>query len=165
MRATSRLPLLTAAILCSLTLFVGAPPALAQSLLRQPLTDPGVESDDMLTLVVGTHFVAPTADGVSARAQFNDARIPLSAFNETDHCVDQRALEVAQEYFTTLGRVLGKAGHYYFVPEDEIRKLVSACAKLHGGQPQAWVDNRTKIIAFGKVVPTVDAPALEKSVR
>ncbi len=131
----------------------------------EPLTDPAVVPDDLLTLVVATRFVSPSKDGTSARAQFTDARIPLSSFNETDRCIDERALEVAKEYFTNLGRVLGKAGHYYFVPEAEIRRAVSMCERLFGHPPQAWVDNKTKVIAFGKVVPTVDAPALERSVR
>ncbi len=90
---------------------------------------------------------------------------PSPRFNETDHCVDQHALEVAKEYFETLGRVMGKAGHYYFVPEAEISKSVSMYEKQHGRPPQAWVDTKTKIIAFGRVVPTEEAPALEQSVR
>lgn len=138
---------------------------LAQSPPAPAVTDPGVVPDDMLTLVVGTRFVAPTETETSAKAQFSDARIPISTFNETDHCVDERALELANDYFTTLGRALGKAGHYYFVPDDEIRKLASQCEKQHGRPPQAWIDNKTKIIAFGRVVPTADAAALEKSVR
>jgi hypothetical protein len=162
MRATNGLLHLTTALVCAL-LFGGA--ALAQSPAAPALTDPDVVPDDMLTLVVGTHFVGPAADGVTAKAQFTDARIPLAAFNETDRCIDQRAVEVAQEYFTALGRLLGKAGLYYFVPEDEIKKAVTVCERLHGQPPQAWVESKTKIIAFGKVVPTVDAPALEKSIR
>ena len=119
----------------------------------------------MLTLVVGTRFVTPPASEMSAKELFTDARIPLGAFNETDRCIDQTALEVAQDYFTNLGRVLGKAGHYYFVPEDEIKKAVSMCEKMHGRAPQAWVETQTKVIAFGRVVPTADAPALEGSIR
>lgn len=165
MRTTCRLPSLTAAAVLLWTLTLGATATLAQSPLLQPLTDPGVVPDDMLTLVVGTRFVAPSQEGSTARAQFTGARIPLSAFNETDHCVDQRALEVAKEYFTNLGRMLGKAGHYYFVPADEIRKSVSMCERLHHRPPQALIDSKTTIIAFGRVVPTLDAPALEKSLR
>jgi hypothetical protein len=163
MGAISRLPQLTVALF-ALWLLVGISPSRAQSPPLQPLTDPKVVPDDELTLVVGTRFVAPSPTATTARAQFTDARIALSSFNETDHCVDQRALEVATEYFTTLGRVLGKAGHYYFLPEDEIRKAVLMCEKLHG-PPQAWVVEKTKVIAFGKVVPTGDAQALERSVR
>jgi len=163
MRATRRLQTLAVALASSLV--VGASAAPAQSPSLQTFTDPGVVPDDELTLVVGTRFVGPSADGVSAKTQFTDARIPLSTFNETDHCVDQKALEVAKEYFTTLGRVMGKAGHYYFVPEAEISKLVLMCEKLHGRSPQALVETKTKVIAFGKVVPTTDAPALEQSVR
>jgi hypothetical protein len=164
MRATSRLPRLTVALF-SWTLIAGASAALAQSPSRPALIDPDVVPDDMLTLVVATHFVTPSANAISPRAEFTNARIPLSAFNETDHCVDQQALAAAKEYFTTLGRVLGKAGHYYFVPEAEIEKSVSMCEKMHGRPPQAWVDKKTKVIAFGKVVPIADAPTLERSVR
>ncbi len=56
-------------------------------------------------------------------------------------------------------------GLIYFVPEAEIRNSVVMCEKQHGLPPQAWVETKTKVIAFGKVVPTVDAPALEESVR
>ncbi len=165
MRDRRRFGHLFLALFSTWALLAGVSPSCAQSRPLPRLTDPAVVPDDDLTLVVGTHFIAPTTDGVSAKAQFTDARIPLSAFNETDRCLDQTALEVATEYFTTLGRVLGKAGHYYFLPEDEISKAVSMCEKLHGRPPQAWVSGKTKIIAFGKVVPTVDASALEKSVR
>ena len=72
---------------------------------------------------------------------------------------------MAKKYFATLGRALGKAGHYYFVPDSEVRTAVVMCEKLHGRQPQAWVENSTRVIAFGKVVPTAEAPELEKSVR
>lgn len=153
---------LTVSLLSLWMLLAGAASVLAHS---PSLTDPGVVPDDMLTLVVGTRFVAPSAIDMSARSQFAGARIPLSAFNDTDHCVDQSALELAKDYFATLGRVLGKAGHYYFVPEDEIIKSVTICEQLHGHPPQAWVKQKTKVIAFGKVVPTRDAPALEMSIR
>lgn len=147
---------LTSSIFC-----IAATAAVAQS----TLADHGVVPDDMLTIVVGTRFVAPPAKELSAKELFTDARIPLSAFNETDHCVDQSALEVAKEYFATLGRVLGKAGYYYFVPEAEIEKAVSMCERMHRQPPKAWTGNKTKIIAFGKVVPDSEAAALEKSVR
>jgi hypothetical protein len=163
MRVASLLSRLAVAVL-SFWISVGASAAFAQTAPQTP-ADPGVVSDDDLTLVVGTRFVAPSANGLSAKAQFSDARIPLSAFNETDHCVDQQALEMAKDYFNTLGRLLGKAAQYYFVPEADVLKLVSLCEKQRGVPPQAWVDNKTKIIAFGVVVPTVDAPALERSIR
>lgn len=163
MRETTRL--LTAALLSSWALLAAAPQAPAQSPLPPPLTDPGVVPDDLLTLVVGTRFVAPSADETSAKDQFTRARIPLADFNETDHCVDERALEVAKDYFTSLGRQLEKAGIFYFVPDDEIKKLVTACEQQHGQPPRAWIDSKTKIIAFGRVVPTADAPELEKSIR
>lgn len=144
----------------------GMPHGLAQSTApARPLTDPGVPSDDELTLVVGTRFVSSSADASTPHAMFDDARIPLKDFNQTDHCIDQAALEVAQEYFTNLGRVLGKAGHFYFVPDDQIRKSVTMCERLHRQPPQAWSESKTKIIAFGKVVPTVEARALEQSIR
>src|SRR5262245_35331230 len=103
--------------MCALVLCICA--ARAQS---PPSPDTGVVPDDDLTLVVGTRFVGPSPDGTSAKAQFDNARIQLAEFNETDHCVDQTALEIAKEYFTTLGRMMGKAAQYYFVPEAEIRK-------------------------------------------
>lgn len=165
MRATRRLPSLIAAVMSVATLTLSTVAVLAQSPLLEPHADADVVPDDMLTLVVGTRFVAASEDGTSARAQFTSARIPLSAFNDTDRCVDQQALEAAKEYFTTLGRMLGKAGYYYFVPDDAVRKIASMCEKLYHRPPRAWVDKRTKVIAFGRVVPTVDAPNLEKSIR
>lgn len=154
--------LVTGTRLCACALALGIGAARAQS---PPSPDTGVVPDDDLTLVVGTRFVGPSPDGTTAKAQFDDARIPLSAFNETDHCVDQSALEVAKEYFTTLGRVMGKAGHYYFVPEDQIKTSVQMCERMHASPPKAWVDDKTKVIAFGRVVPTTEAPALEETLR
>ena len=165
MRATARSAALAIVAGCTLTLAHGNPAAFAQSAIPEPSAGSGQISDDMLTLVVGTRFVSQNDGETSARKQFTGARIPLSAFNDTDNCVDQQALEVAKEYFTTLGRMLGKAGYYYYVPEPEIKKIVSICQRLYHTPPKAWVDNKTKIIAFGKVVPTADAPALEKAVR
>jgi hypothetical protein len=127
--------------------------------------DTGVVPDDELTLVVGTRFVAPSPDGTSAKAQFDGARIPLTEFNDTDHCVDQSALEVAKEYFTTLGRMMGKAALYYVVPEAEVKIAIAMCDRMHASPPKAWVDSKTQIIAFGKVVPTTEAPALEETLR
>ena len=147
---------------CACALVLGGGAARAQS---PAPPDTGVVPDDDLTLVVGTRFVGPSPEGTSAKAQFDDARIPLSKFNETDHCVDQTALEIAKEYFTTLGRMVGKAAQYYFVPEAEIRKAIATCERMHASPPKAWVDSKTQIIAFGKVVPTTDAPALEETLR
>ncbi len=144
------------------TLLVSVHAALAQPPSPR---GPDVVPDDLLTLVVGTRFVMLAEDTKSPRARFVDQRIPLSAFNETDRCIDQRALETAMEYFTNLGRVVGKAGIYYFVPDAEIKKFVVACEKLNRSPPQAWIDQKTGVIAFGQVVPTVDAPALEQSIR
>jgi len=126
---------------------------------------PGVTPDDQLTLVVGTRFVKPAPAAASAKAQFSEARISTDDFNDTDHCLDQGALEVAKEYFITLGRTLGKAGFFYYVPEPEIKKLIAMCTRLHRSPPKAWVAAQTEIIAFGKVVPDADAPKLERAIR
>ena len=107
--------------------------------------DPGVIPDDELTLVVGTRFVTAADGEATAKAQFMTARIPLSQFNETDHCVDQVALDLAKEYFTTLGRMMGKAGQFYFLPEDQIKRSVESCEKQHGAPPQAWIESKTKV--------------------
>jgi hypothetical protein len=163
MRSRSRSKSPVAYILFSCLLITGVPATLAQS--QSKAAEPGVIADDELTLVIGTRFVTRSAEETSPKAQFTDARIPLSKFNETDRCVDEGALEVAREYFNTLGRTLGKAAYFYVVPEDEVRKSVSMCEKLHKLSPQAWVDGTTTIIAFGKVVPTMEAPALEQSIR
>lgn len=149
-------------LLASALQVVGASTSFGQS--PPSATDHGVVPDDLLTLVVGTRFVAAPTDDLSAKTLFHDARIPLATFNETDDCIDQSSLKVAQDYFTTLGRVMGKAGHYYFVPKAEIEKSVTMCERLHGRPPQALTE-KTKIIAFGKVVPTAEAPPLENSIR
>jgi hypothetical protein len=125
----------------------------------------GVAPDDQLTLVVGTRFVKPAPAAASAKAQCSEARISTDDFNDTDHCLDQGALEVAKEYFITLGRTLGKAGFFYYVPEPEIKKLIAMCTRLHRSPPKAWVEAETEIIAFGKVVPDADAPKLERAIR
>jgi hypothetical protein len=160
MRVSSQL---SVSLLLPALLIAFAASAHAQSISASP-HDTGVVPDDELTLVVGTRFVT-AADDQSAAALFTKARIPLSRFNDTDHCVDQNALKVAQDYFTDLGRVLGKAGHYYFVPDDAVKKSVEACATQHGRAPQAWVEDKTQIVAFGRVVPTNEAAALEEQVR
>ena len=160
MRASIRM---SASLFLVSAFLISAPVGRAQSPPINP-HDTGVVPDDMLTLVVGTRFVT-VSGGQSAAVLFTKARIPLSSFNDADHCVDQDALKVAQDYFTDLGRVLGKAGHYYFVPDDAIKKSVEACEKQHGRAPQAWVENKTKIVAFGRVVPTDEAAALEEQVR
>ncbi|AHB50229.1 hypothetical protein W911_11695 [Hyphomicrobium nitrativorans NL23] len=164
MQATHRFSFLSLAVLSvgmSLA-WVSAAPAQPPS-PSAPGSSAAVEED--LTLVVGTRFVSPETDGVSPKAQFTDARIALSAFNATDHCVDQRALELAMEYFNSLGPTLGRAGHYYFVPDAELAKAASMCERQHGQPPRAWVEAKTRVIAFGRIVPTADAPALERSIR
>lgn len=166
MRAINRKQTLTALAALLLTCSpAGLGTAAAQSRVAQQAGDTGVVPDDALTLVVGTRFVAPPAGELSAKELFEKARIPLSDFNETDTCVDQAALDVAKDYFTTLGRVMGKAGHYYFVPDAEIEKAIAMCQRMHTVAPKAWTQGKTKIIAFGRVVPTEEAPALERKVR
>lgn len=135
------------------------------SLAQVPSYTAGVVPDDMLTLVVGTRFVTVPDDDASARTLFMDARIPAGSFNDTDRCIDQSALEVAQDYFATLGRMLGKAGHYYFIPESEIKKAAAMCERMHSLPPQALVGANTTVIAFGRVVPTPEAASLEQSIR
>jgi hypothetical protein len=163
MRIARQCSLLIAMLVSVCGLTAGVDVAKAQSPPRY--ADPGVVPDDMLTLVVGTRFVGATAADATAKAQFTDARIPLDALNDTDNCIDQRALEAAQEYFTNLGRLLGKAGHYYFLSDEQIKIAAAACEKQHGHPPQAWGTRATKIIAFGRVVPTAEAAELEKSIR
>lgn len=123
------------------------------------------QADAGLILVVGTRFVGSTPVGTPANAQFTDARIPLAGFNETDHCIDQSALETATAYFNSLGNILAKAGVFYFVPEANVRDAVRMCEKMHGAPPRAWVADQTSIIAYGKVVPALEAPTLEQSLR
>lgn len=134
-------------------------------LQAQQSIDPGSVSDDQLTIVVATHFVSAFNEEISPSSQFASARIPLEKFNETDQCIDESALEAARTYFESLGRLLGKVGYYYVVPDADTAKAVAICVKLKGVRPQAWVENKTKVIAFGRVVPTADAPALERSMR
>lgn len=166
MSTANRFRYLAVAVLASWMPLADVSTALAQSTTPSKIEgDAPAAADSDLTLVAGTRFVSPTADGTSPKAQFNDARIALSAFNETDHCVDQGALEHAMDYFNNLGPALGRAGHYHFVPDAELAKLASMCERLHGRPPQAWIANKTKVIAFGKIVPTADAPALERSIR
>ena len=128
MRVTGPMQTLSVRLMVAWMLIAAAPAALAQSPPSQTDSEAGTASDDTLTLVVGTRFVRPTAIGTPANAQFTDARIPLTAFNETDHCVDQSALETASAYFNSLGRVLSQAGHFYFVPEANVRRRCR-CAK------------------------------------
>ena len=125
----------------------------------------GAAAEEEMTLVVGTRFIAPAAEGKSAKALFFDDRIPLAALNETDHCADQSALEAAQEYFSQLGARLGKAAHFYFLPDDAMQTAVSMCERMHAQPPKAWVNAKTKVIAIGQFVPTSAAQSLEQSIR
>ncbi|NOT72817.1 MAG: hypothetical protein HOP09_16525 [Hyphomicrobium sp.] len=163
MRASNKTNRMTIAILFLWSLAV-APAALAQSLSRDHLVKPDPLPDEMQTLVVGTRFVTLSNTKATANDRFKNLRIATSTFNDTDRCVDQRALELAQDYFETLGRSLSKAGHYYFVPDEEVKNAALMCEKLHG-PPQAWVATKTEVIAYGKRVPTTDAAALELSIR
>lgn len=124
-----------------------------------------IPADSEMTLVTGTRFVTVAAGETTAKAQFTDARIPVSAFNETDHCIDQRALEAATTYFDSFGRELAEAGHYYFVPNSEIAVHAVACEAQHGQPPQAWVPGKTDIIAFGRAVPSAMAAEVERGIR
>jgi hypothetical protein len=98
MRVTGPMQTLSVRLMVAWMLIAAAPAALAQSPPSQTDSEAGTASDDTLTLAVGTRFVGPTAIGTPANAQLTDARIPLTAFNETDHCVDQSALETATAY-------------------------------------------------------------------
>lgn len=120
-------------------------------------------STDM-TLVTATRFVTKH-EGESARALFENARIQLSEFNETDHCIDQGALETATEYFDKLGRELVEAGHFYFLPEVEMKHIVKLCERSVGAPPQAWELETTQAVAFGRVVPASIAASLEQKLR
>jgi hypothetical protein len=53
---------------------------------------------------------------------------------------------LAQNDVTSLGRVLGKAGHSYCVPDTEIRKSVSMCERLHRVPPKALVVRRPRLL-------------------
>ena len=163
MRAKNSMNCMTIPFLALWTL-LAMPSAEAQSPSQDPLMRPDTIPDEMQTLVVGTRFVTKSASEATAKDRFLNLRIATSTFNETDNCIDQNALEVAQDYFNTLGRALSKAGHYYFIPDTEIRRSVSLCEKLHG-PPKAWVESKTEIIAYGKRVPTTDAADLELSLR
>lgn len=165
MRIPRHLSHLSALTLASCALLAGVHSALAGPPPPQATTNHGAIADGDLTLVVGTRFVSPSTNGMSPKAQFTDARIPLSGFNDTDHCIDRHALELAMEYFNNLGPILGEAGHYHFVPDDQIERSASMCEKLHGAPPKVWDNAATKIIAFGRIVPTSDAAALEKAIR
>ncbi len=156
---------------CRLKAFVG-PLAVLTALLgsfplanAQQVIDSSDVPDDMLTIVVGTRFVSAPEGEISPRLLFTDRRIPLDRFNETDHCIDDSALEMAKTYFETLGRMLAKAGYYYIIPDADVMKSIATCENIKGQPPQAWVEKKTKIIAFGRVVPTTEAPALEQSIR
>lgn len=163
MRAT-KIPGCKTLRIMSLCTLLAMSAALAQTPSRDSPIVPDTIPEEMQTLVVGTRFATRSTTEATAKDRFKNLRIATSTFNETDRCVDQRALELAQDYFETLGRSLSKAGHYYFVPDEEIKNAALMCEKLHG-PPQAWVATKTEVIAYGKRVPTTDAAALELSLR
>jgi hypothetical protein len=121
-------------------------------------------SNDNLTLVVGTHFVVSAKVDSTPSTQFANERIPAERLNETDRCIDEGALDIAKDYFSKLGQVLERAAYFYIIPDDDLVGVIATCKSLHSQRPQAWARN-VKIIAFGRVVPSPDAPALEQSIR
>lgn len=156
-------PSLIAAVMLTSVIVRG--PAVAQSPERAAPADHGVVADDDLTSVIGTRFVANAKADATPKAQFVDARIPLAAFNDTDHCIDQEALAMAREYFDSLGRMLGKAAQFYILPDADMTAVVANCTRQTGAPPKAWVESTTKVIAFGQVVPTTEAAKLEEAIR
>lgn len=58
--------------------------------------------------------------------------------------------------------MLETAGYFFHIPPDEVARLTDECASRHGMAPKALSVGGTKIIAFGKVVPTKQAPASKK---
>lgn len=122
-------------------------------------------SDDDMTMVVATRIVTLTDPGTSLKVMFDTKRVPDSTLNATDRCVEDHALEIAQDYFNTLGRLLGRAAFYYEVPDEEIGRRVQICEKMHTTPPQAWGAGKTKIIALGSVLPSAAAAEFEKSLR
>jgi hypothetical protein len=122
-------------------------------------------AQEEMTLVTATRFVAARGADQSARGLFETARLPLSRFNATDHCIDTAALQAATEYFDALGRELIEAGHFYFVPDEEMQRVAALCERSEGGAPQAWKAGEVKVVAFGRVVPTTMASRLEQSLR
>lgn len=121
--------------------------------------------DHLKTMVIGTRFVRNANPKSSPGQQFKKSRVPLSEFNTTDHCIDTAALEVAETYFRTLGRMLERTGYYYHIPPDDTARLKADCISRHRAEPDALAVEGTKIIAFGQVVPTKHAPTLEKTLR
>ncbi|MEQ8824420.1 MAG: hypothetical protein RIC14_08605 [Filomicrobium sp.] len=159
------LPLAAAAFSTIVTAGGLLSPVAAQSPLDPVPFAGGQVPDDLKTMVIGTRFIRASGGDVSPGRQFNEFRIPLSDFNKTDHCVDQGSLEVAEEYFRTLGRMLEKTGYYYQLPDQDTGRLISKCESQNGAPPKALANKGTKILAYGRVVPTTAAPALEETLR
>lgn len=148
-------------------LFIGSlsQTAVAQSPLEPTPFPGGAVPDHLKTMVIGTRFVRTEQDNISPGRRFNKFRVPLAEFNQTDHCVDQGSLEIAESYFRTLGRMLEKTGYYYRIPTEDADRVVSSCEARHGEPPRALAQTGTQILAFGRVVPTKVAPALEETLR
>lgn len=137
--------------------------AVAQGAARSPT--PRAAADADMTLVVATRIVEQADAGTSLKAVFDSKRVPESSLNATDRCVEEHALEIAQEYFTTLGTLLGRAAFYYEVPDEEVGRRVEICERMHGSPPQAWSAGKTKMVALGAMLPSAAAVEFEKSLR
>lgn len=161
----TKLPRLVGCILLAVSAFGLSSVVSAQTPLEPVPFAGGQVPDDLKTMVIGTRFVRGASEEVSPGRLFKNFRIPLGEFNKTDHCVDQASLEVAQEYFRTLGRMLEKTGYYYQLPVEDIGRLVSKCEAQNGMPPKALAQSDAKVLAFGRVVPTTAAPALEETLR
>jgi hypothetical protein len=154
-----------AAMLAAFALLAADSATRAQSPPQPQPGDTGVTADEDMTLVVATRIVAPTDQSASPKVMFDKARVPEASFNATDRCIDEHALEIAQEYFTSLGRMLGTSAVLYVVPDEDVAQRVAICEKQHGHPPQAWVAGKTQVVAYGRMVPTAAAAELEQSLR
>ena len=61
--------------------------------------------------------------------------------------------------------MLETAGYFFHIPPEEFARLVDEFTSRHRLAPRALSVSGTKIIAFGKVVPTKQAPALEQNLH
>jgi hypothetical protein len=148
-----------------IALFVSASLAEPPSPLDPVPFEGGKVPDHLKTLVIGTRFVRSEDSQASPERQFRELRVPLADFNAADRCVDEASIGVAQDYFRTLGRMLETAGYFFHIPPEDVARLTDECTSRHGTTPSALSVSGTKIIAFGKVVPTKQAPALEQTLR
>lgn len=153
------------AVLSITVMWVGGLPALGQGAEKTIQPSATHVPDDELTLVIATRFVRGEVEGLSPAARFNGSRVPLSDFNEADTCVDEASIDVAKSYFKTLGTMLEKGSYLYEIPDNEVSRMSAECRERHGVPPVALEKSRTSIIAYGRVVPSSEAPDLEKSLR